>query len=242
MEALVALESGAAPIDAETCRELVGLFGNERKEIGRRAAGALARAAADPECRSLLESALTDGDARRRWCACFALGRAGILGGPVIVAAIEALGFDDADVRWAAAAIVCRAVRSQPRLLEQVRAAARAALPEQRKMALYCLRDAAVVDEAEFLDSLHDHDRGVRMAALAGLSRCEPSKAAIESMATVMEQDADEGVRRAAAAALARRGGSDSTLRERIARAETESKGPASARSAKITPDRDPDR
>jgi HEAT repeat protein len=228
IQALVALGSGAAPIDIAICRALIELLGKERKEIRRYAADALARAVRDPKCRAMLADALLDADARRRWCACFALERAGVLDAPVVDAALEALGSDDGDVRWAAAEIVCRAVKAEPALLASVRAVVHSDVTARRKMALYCLRDTGVVDESAFIGSLHDADRGVRMAALAGLSRCV-SQGAAEAIASLMEQDADDGVRRAAAATLGRRSDLNAALRDRIARAEGTPNGPRSA-------------
>jgi len=204
IEALIALESCATPIDVQICRELIVLLGDERKEIRRRASGALARAVPEPQCRGLIDRALCDQDARRRWCACFALAHAGILDAPVVEAAIEALGFEDGDVRWAAAQVVCRAVRVCPDVLEHVRSAARAAVAERRKMALYCLRDLGVADEAAFLAALEDPDRGVRMAALAALGRGALSPQAVDRMMSIAQRDEDGGVRRAAAAVLGR--------------------------------------
>jgi HEAT repeat protein len=232
IEALIALESEAACIDAEICAVLIALVGDEHKEIRRRAAQTLSRTVGDPQCRALLDRALTDEDARRRWGVCFALACAGVLDRAVVGVALEALGVEDGDVRWAAAEIVCRAARTDPDVITSVRAVARHGMHEQRKMALYCLRDSGVVDEFAFLGSLNDANRGVRMAALAGLGRCV-SNAATEAMLSVMERDEDDGVRRAAAATLVRRGGLDATQHEKIARSARASSSTGASRSLK---------
>jgi HEAT repeat protein len=203
--ALVALEAGETPVDAEICAALIELLGHPRKEMSRRAAGALALAAGDPACRVSLEEALTDADERRRWSAAFALARAGVLDDAVVGAALESLGARDGDVRWAAAEIVCAAARERPEVAGAVAAVCGSQVPEQRKMALYCLRDLSAADPAPFIRALDDDDRSVRLAALAGLARYAALETdALARVLRCMRADADAGVRRAAAATAAR--------------------------------------
>jgi HEAT repeat protein len=222
--ALVALEAGAAPIDAGICAALIELLAHPSKDVSRRAAGALALAAAEPAHRSLLEHAAVDADPRRRWPAAFALARAGVLDDAVVRAALESLGARDGDVRWAAAEIVCNAARSSPRIVRSIADACRSDVAEQRKMALYCLRDLVTSDMQPFVDALGDPDRGVRLAGLAGLARSE----GLDAVATArvigcMRDDADAGVRRAAAATAARLAGRDPAAAAELERAASES-------------------
>jgi len=216
LEALRALESGRAPLDADICGALVELLADERKEVARRAAGALVHAAADPACRPLLERALADAHPQRRWCAAFALARSGVAGDRVFDVALDALGFSDGDVRWAAAEIVCARVRAAAAeepdaarsfdALARLRAAACSPSAERRKMALYCLRDLGVADVTPFTAALEDSDRGVRLAALAGLARSASiPDTALRALTKAASSDSDDGVRRAAVVGLARR-------------------------------------
>lgn len=210
VEALAALEAGTFELDASTVVACVELLAGPAKEISRRAAGALTRAAASERLRALVLDALDDADPRRRWGAAFALAAAGHRGERVLAAAVEALGLDDGDIRWAAAGIVRDAVRERPELLGAVRAAARSQPAVRRKMALYCMRDlgdvctAADTDGAGlFVSALDDADRGVRMAALSALSSCPHAGVAdVERVVACLESDRDVGLRRAAAAAL----------------------------------------
>lgn len=205
IEALVELESGTASIDAEVCRALVDLLADPSKAVHRRAAGALSRAAADPANREIIEQALDAEDEHTRWCAAFALARAGDDGDKVVRAAIDALGRNDGDVRWAAAEIVCAAVRRRPELEPLVRDTAAFARGDRRKMALYCLRDLGCNETEVYLDALDDADQGVRLAALSGLAKAPVLDAAgVERVIAVMERDPAPGVCRAAGAALAR--------------------------------------
>jgi hypothetical protein len=205
VRALVALEAGDAPIDEPLCRALIELCGHPRKEVSRRSAGALSRGAGAPPCRALIEAALGDSDARRRWGATFALARAGVLSDAVVGAAVDALASRDGDVRWAGAEIVCRAARERPDVASVLIAAAAAASPEQRKMALYCLRDIGADAASHFSAALADDDRSVRLAGLAGLARCASlAPEQRERLFSCVAEDCDEGVRRAARAAAAR--------------------------------------
>jgi len=204
-DALVSLEAGDNPIDAETCAALIDLLDDDRKEVRRRAAGALAVAAAEPAHRGLIERALSDSRPLRRWCAAFALARAGTFDEPVARAAVDALGLPDGDVRWAAAEIVCEAVRRRPESLGLIRNALTSSSPEQRKMAIYCLRDLAGGDAQTYLPALADSDRGVRLAALSALMRLESlDRGAVDRVIECMQADGDDGVRRAAGAAARR--------------------------------------
>jgi len=203
--ALMALERGEADIDHAIVRLLVVLLGDPRKAVSRRAAAALALAVAEPAHLTAVESALGDADARRRWGAAFALARAGMRNEAVMRAAVMALDARDGDVRWAAAEIVCDIAGSLGHLRPLVEDAAVSGGPERRKMGLYCLRDLGHEDSAVFRAALSDSDRGVRLAALAGLVRCAGSSGeGADVIVDVMAHDADVGVRRAAAATLGR--------------------------------------
>jgi hypothetical protein len=203
--ALATLEAGEVPVDAEICAALIEVLGHPSKEMSRRAAGALALAAGDPAAarrsKERWPTPMSAGAGARR----FALARAGVLGDAVVGAAIESLGSRDGDVRWAAAEIVCAAARQRPEVAGVVAGVCGSQVPEQRKMALYCLRDLGAADPAPFLRALDDDERSVRLAALAGLARytaLEPE--ALARVLCCMRDDADAGVRRAAAAAAAR--------------------------------------
>jgi HEAT repeat protein len=222
--ALVALEAGTAPIDAEICAALIELLAHPNKESRRRAAGALSLAAADPAHRASLARSLSDADASRRWGAAFALARAGVRDDAVVAAATEALGASDGDVRWAAAEIVCAAARERPAVVAAIRDACGSAVPERRKMALYCLRDVAGPDAVPFLAALTDPDRGVRLAGLAGLARFDAlDEDATARLIACMRDDADAGVRRAAAATVAKMAGRDASAAAALASAAGES-------------------
>jgi HEAT repeat protein len=119
----------------------------------------------------------------------------------------ESLGSDDGDLRWAASRLVV--ALDLPDLTARLLATVRSGGPEQRKMALYCLRERrerSAEAEAGVLAALEDADSPVRLAAMSALAvlACDPVRAA----RTVERRlhDRDPGVRRAAAATLGRIG------------------------------------
>lgn len=206
---LLELEAGTAELDAATVAVCVELLAEPVKEVSRRAAGVLVRAAGSGDLRPPVIDALGDVDPRTRWGAAFALAGAGVRDEPVLAAAVDALALEDGDVRWAAAEIVRETVRAHPGMIAVVSAAAAGEMSVQRKMALYCLRDLRRVPGADdcgvFLAALDDEDRGVRLAGLSCLAVSAGVGAhgsALDRVIGCLESDPDAGVRRAAAATL----------------------------------------
>jgi HEAT repeat protein len=120
-------------------------------------------------------------------------------------AALQSFAIEDGDIRWAAAEIVCAAARNDAGLESHLRLAGDGASFEQRKMALYCLRNIGFRDATLYLRSLDDEHAGVRHAALSGLLRCGDADAAtIDRLVRLLANEVDAGVRRAVAVTLGR--------------------------------------
>ncbi len=199
--ALTRLESLEAIADGELVAALLALLASADKQLRRRAAGVLAATAG--EQLGLLRAALCDSDPQRRWGAAFALQRGGHADEDVFAVALEAIGEDDADVRWSAAGVVCQAVSRHPRLADRLAHTVATGTSAQRKMALYSLRDLGLERVDVYLAALKDEDSGVRLAALAALGSCVGASALVSArLELCRDGDADVGVRRAATAAL----------------------------------------
>ena len=193
-------------VDPGELESLVACLGHPAKAIQRPAADAF-RALAEQgiAVEALLTTALDAPDPRLRFGAAYALARLGPPPPAALAALLSALALDDGDVRWAAAELIGR---TEPRAT-----AVAGLLPLvangnalQRKMALYCLRDLEAPGEdveRAALAALDDADGGVRLAAMATLTRLaksERSAAAAGILKALNAEDPRE--RRAAAAAL----------------------------------------
>src|SRR5262249_44478064 len=160
-------------------------------------------AAARPRVGPRPGAVLASAEPRRRWGAAYALARLEPAPVEAIPALLEALGSSDGDVRWASARLLTRAVGLVPALLADVRALVRATSPLQRKMALYCLRDAGDGgDQVLLAAALADGDAAVRLAALSAAAALLPRTAETADRLASLVADPDPGVRRAAAATL----------------------------------------
>lgn len=183
---------------------LIERLGGASKEERRCAAEELvALAKSDAAVVALLRAALADPAPRRRWGAAFALCRAGVRDDPVFAGALEALGDNDGDVRWAAAEICVSLAGADPARRCSILAMAADPAAPGRKMALYCLRDLGINDEGVLEDALKAGETAVRLAAVSCLARIPVlSRRGVDALLAAVDHDADVGVRRAAAVAL----------------------------------------
>ena len=185
---------------------LAECLGDGRKAVERRSADAFAALhARGVDVEAVLAAALAAPVARRRWGAAFALSLLGDPPSSTLPVLLDALGMDDGDVRWAAAAIVTR-LRDRDQVVRALQDVVRRGSAAQRKMALYCLRDlgARLPDvETAVLAAVDDAEWEVRIAAITSLPHLTrtPERAAERLVAVLETAEARE--RRAAAAALA---------------------------------------
>lgn len=219
---LARFERREEAIPAGSLDWIIASLGAVSKDERRRAAGALAVAARERDLVGRIEATLDDPDPRKRWGATFALARAGIDSDAVFEGALEALGFDDGDVRWAALEIVVTLAKSSSRRVdrtERLVGVAREASAAGRKMALYGLRDLEAGDEAVYTLALFSESSGVRLAAISGIARLPATTAqARDALLVTVDRDADAGVRRAAAVTLAKLAGDDPEVRAALDR------------------------
>ena len=220
---------------AEIERALVDLA-NPRKAIQRPAAERLAEAVRDePSLRERIAALLSAPDARLRWGAAYSLAQVEPAPMDAIPVLLDALGSSDGDVRWAAARLVTRAARDVPRVADDIRRLVTASSPLQRKMALYCLRDAADVialDSDLVTRALADDDAAVRLAAMSAMLLLVPRTAETADAIAALVDDRDAGVRRAAAATLGQLGVTTPAVEERLTRASA-SDDPTLTRAAR---------
>ena len=190
---------------------LLGCLGDHNKAVQRGAAQQLVRfAPQQPAIVEALCDKLTDPQPRIRWTAAYALSQIPLPDPRPLPALIENLGHQESDLRWAAATALLQLAGRHPSVLTRLLDVARSGNPVQRRMALYCLRDADQTGPAArqvYLSSLTDQQPGVRLAGLSCLGKCPPGGADVESaLIRILGTDPDIGVRRASAATLGQRG------------------------------------
>jgi HEAT repeat protein len=208
LERLVA-EPGT-PTDEAMLAAVIDCLGVPQKAVRRRAADVLANgprdAATDDRVERLRAAAHSD-EPRLRWGATYALGRLGVVEVFMVAPLLSVFGHRDGDERWAAAELMkACARRHAPLVIPELLAAAVTGSPEQRKMALYVLRDTAPGDArvAEVtVRGLADPEVGVRFAALSALARLDPQLPdACDRVLALADRDSDPGLRRAAISVL----------------------------------------
>ena len=193
---------------------LLGCLGDHNKAVQRRAAQQLIRfSSRQSAIIELLRDRLTAPQLRIRWTAAYALAQLPLPEPWPLAALIENLGHQESDLRWAAATALLRLMGRHASVLTRLLDVARSGNPVQRRMALYCLRDANQTGPAArqvYLASLSDQHAGVRLAGLSCLGRCPPHHADTDADAAlirILAADPVSGVRRASAASLGQRGG-----------------------------------
>ncbi len=205
VEALSVLAAGDCPLDEELATASLAFLGAADKQLSRQAAGALSHAIGDTRLEPLLQRALSDGPLLLRWGAAFSFGQAGIYDVSVGEAALDALAAEDGDIRWAAAGIVREVCAHEPEFIGQVETAAKSGDGEQRKMALYCLRDLGHRRPDVYVAALGAPTVGTRQAALSGLQAAgEADARTVDAVIQRLRVEDDAGVRRSIAIVLGR--------------------------------------
>jgi HEAT repeat protein len=165
---------------------------------------AIERLAHDVDLMPDLLRTLQDGTPHARFFVAFVLFHAGRPSLRLLPTLLEALEFDDGDLRWSATQMLATLGRMQsevlPVLLHEAHASTSAL---RRRMALYVLRELAPEREesrAVFLERLDDPDPEVRRAALSSLAKVtEPDVYCIDRDLGILSGDRDPRMRRIAA-------------------------------------------
>ena len=230
---------------------LLGCLGDHNKAVQRRAAQQLIRfSSRQPAIVEQLRDRLTDPQPRTRWTAAYALAQIPLSEPWPLPALLENLGHQESDLRWAAATALLQLIGRHASVLTRLLDVARSGNPVQRRMALYCLRDANQTGPAArqvYLASLSDQQAGVRLAGLSCLGQCPPGDADAEAaLIRILVTDPVSGVRRASAASLGQHGHRSPAVVNALHQAADDS-DPSLARAAaaalkKLRPSRAEDR
>lgn len=192
--------------DANRVAELIADLDQPDKPRIRAAVDALTSLAAEsPALRSQLESRLNAPQALH-WPIAYILGQLPQPSGATIRHLLGGLDRNEPDIRWAIALLVMRIAKNHSEVIGLLVDLVSAGSVNQKRMAIYCLRDLALTD-GESLDALlrgsRDADPTVRVAAVTSLKTRDAGEVGRDRLAQLFVEDKDLRVRNAAAITLA---------------------------------------
>src|SRR5262245_21126158 len=129
-------------------------------------------AAHDRQIATTLTELLNDPGRENRWPIAYILASLPSPTQSSIQVLIETLDHRDPDIRWAVALILIRLAKTDRQVLKLLIELAAKGTANQRRMAIYAIRDVGLTDEASvqtLMDALHDPDPTVRVAAVTSL-------------------------------------------------------------------------
>jgi HEAT repeat protein len=177
----------------------------------RKAVDALVQMVADaPQIGTTLSELLNDPSRKNRWPIAYVLASLPSPPQSSIHVLIETLDHRDPDIRWAVALILIRLAKADQQILRLLIELASIGTANQRRMAIYSLRDVGAGDEESvhtLLRSLSDLDPTVRVAAVTSL-KLQPGLGAIgkNELLQLFLNDQDLRVRNSSAVTLAQLG------------------------------------
>ena len=174
----------------------------------RRAVDALISIAADdPQIGTILSELLNDSSRRNRWPIAYILANLPSPPQSGVQVLVETLDHRDPDIRWAVALLLIRLAKTQRQILRLLIELASKGTANQRRMAIYSLRDAGSSDDESvqtLVNSLRDPDPTVRVAAVTSLkTQSGLSEEGRNELLQRFSQDQDPRVRNTAAVTLA---------------------------------------
>lgn len=164
-------------------------------------------AAESPRLRELLHRRLTESGHKNYWPVAYVLGHLPEPSGAALRTLFDALDHREADIRWAIALLLIRIAKMDGAIVHRLMDLSAAGTANQKRMALYCMRDLALTDSASrsaLLGALGDSDATVRVAAAICLRlRPDLDAAGRNALLRIYAEDAEAKVRHTAAIALA---------------------------------------
>ncbi len=171
----------------------------------------LAETSAD--LRSRLNRRLIEPDHRNYWPVAYVLGHQKLPSAVVTRTLLTALDHREPDIRWANALLLVRIARLEPAVVPLLIELCETGSANQKRMAIYCLRDLALQDAASLIamvQALDDSEPTVRVAAVTSLKlRTDLDAPARQKLLAIYLRDTDDRVRNAVAVTLASLGSPD---------------------------------
>jgi len=162
------------------------------------------------ELREILDSRLVETGHKNYWPVAYILGHLRQPSGACITKLLDTLDHREPDIRWAMALLLLRIAKDESAVVNLLIELCATGTANQKRMALYCVRDLALSDSvslAALLMALRDADPTVRVAATICLKlRPDLDESGKKLLLEVYANDADPKVRHAVAITLANLG------------------------------------
>jgi HEAT repeat protein len=190
-----------------------------------------------PELRALLHQRLTRPGQKNDWPVAYILGQFPSPSNTIVGTLLDALDHREPDIRWAMALLLVRIAKHDTDLVKRLIGLSASGTVNQKRMALYCLRDLVLSDAASLtalVNALNDNDPTVRVTAAICL-KLRPDIPESVKMVLLKNylEDSDSRVRNATAIVLANLGSPSedflSALRKESKSANRESRKTAEA-------------
>ncbi|MSP38048.1 MAG: hypothetical protein EXR70_06120 [Deltaproteobacteria bacterium] len=157
--------------------------------------------------RAILDQRLSEPDHRNYWPVAYVLGHLPKPSGVAIRTLLQTLDHPEPDIRWANSLLLVKIAKREGSVFSLLIDLCRNGTANQRRMAVYCLRDLELNDAASLqaiVDLLSDTDATVRVAATTSLkTRRDENKRVRQALLDSYLNDEDIKVRNAAAVTLA---------------------------------------
>ena len=159
------------------------------------------------QVRTALDLRLDASGHRNYWPVAYVLGHLPQPSGAAIRNLLDTLDHAEPDIRWACSLLLAKIAQTETAVIELLVELCRDGTANQKRMAIYCLRDLALNDGASLqalIESLADSDATVRVAAVTSLkNRTDDTDRVRAALLQSYLIDADIKVRNAAAVTLA---------------------------------------
>jgi len=155
------------------------------------------------QVRTALDSRLNEFGHRRYWPVAYILGHLPNPSDAAIRNLLDTLDHREPDIRWACSLLLVKIAQTETALIEWLIELCRNGTANQKRMAIYCLRDLALNDAASLqalLGALSDSDTTVKVAAATSLkNRTDDTDRVRDALLQSYLMDVDIKVRNAAA-------------------------------------------
>jgi len=158
--------------DDKIARLLADLEKSDKPTLRRAVDALIPIAAEDPQIAATLRELLNNPSRESRWPIAYVLASLTSPPQTSIRVLSETLDHRDPDIRWAVALMLIRLARTDRQVLKSLIELAAKGTANQRRMAIYSLRDVGLTDEESvqmLMNALHDPDPMVRIAAVTSL-------------------------------------------------------------------------